>query len=504
MLVLPETITLPAEYTQGAFGAVQALWLGGEQKPFKFNLCQIADFPELKGRLKYFTLGMEYRRDTKIFPIEKFGYNSIMIPRWEADYSSYRGEGFYKEMIADLNKRGIRESQSFLGPFRIMEIVAGNKTAQKEAEELFHPVTHKQKVDFSVLNARDINDSIAIDIKNRTLACPAMVSRGNYMKKTLDIFKTAIDYGYNNFCVDEEHWTNGGTVCFCKNCNAEYEKRVKAAGLPPVDMKVVARDGGDKYVKHYDIWWDMKTDQIAEIYRQIRELIDTYRPLPNGKKRVLMLWIDERVDLNNKYYSAITNRLTDHRKLAKYADELLPMCYEADARRVIATAKRCSKLIEGCRAKTVMGLSPNRSYEYHRVLSGNMAELNAFEQQILESFFNGATGVTTWALTAGFRGAYDFLNSINAVNRMLPIEEIVYFGKPVKVSTDNPAVMVTALEYKGRIAVLLREYSSKDVAFKLILPPGVKSATDTFTGKKLDSLQMKFSGSDRIHTLLLE
>ena len=489
---------------KGAFGAVQAIWKGGEQKPFKFNLCQIENFPELKAPLKYFTLGMEYRRDTKLFPIEKFGYNSIMIPRWESDYSKYRGEGFYKEMIEDLNKRGIRESQSFLGPFRIMDIVAGNGVARKEAEELFHPVVHKQKVDFSVLNARDINDSIAIDIKNRKLACPAMVSQGNYMKKTLDIFKTAIDYGYNNFCVDEEHWTNGATVCFCKNCNAEYEKRVKAAGLPAVDMKVVARDGGDKYVKHYDIWWDMKTDQIAEIYRQIRELIDTYRPLPNGKKRTLMLWIDERVDLNNKYYSAITNRLTDHRKLAKYADELLPMCYEADSRRVITTAQRCSKLIEGCRAKTVMGLSPNRTYEYHRVLSGDLADLKAFEQQILESYFNGAKGVTIWSLTAGFRGAYDFVNTINAVNRMLPIEEIVFCGKPVKVDVDNPSVLVTALEFKGKVAVFLREYSNKDITVNFKMPGKCTSATDTLTGKVLTGQQLKFSGDNRLHTLLLQ
>ncbi len=487
-----------------AFGAVQAIWKGGEQKPFKFNLRQITDFPELKGRLKYFTLGMEYRRDTKLFPIEKFGYNSIMIPRIEGDYSRYRGDGFYKEMIEDLNKRGIRESQSFLGPFRIMDIVAGNKVAKKEAEELFHPEVHKQKVDFSVLNALDINDNIAVDIKNRKLACPSMVSQGNYMKKTLDVFKTAIDYGFNNFCVDEEHWTNGGTVCFCRNCTAEYEKRVKAAGLPAVALKTVARDGGEVYTRHYDIWWDMKTDQIAEIYRQIRELIDTYRPLPDGRKRTLMLWIDERVELNSKYYTAITNRLTDHRKLAKYADELLPMCYEADARRVIATARRCSELIKGCRAKTVMGLSPNRSYEYHRVLSGDMAGLKAFEEQILESYFNGAVGVSIWALSSGFRGAYDFCNSINAVNRILPIEEIVYYGKPVTVRTDNSAVMVTALEYKGKIAVLLREYSGKNISFNLILPPGFKSATDTFTGRKLDSMQLKFSGENRIHTLLLE
>ena len=497
-------LQIDGKLKKGSFGAVQALWKGGEQTPFKFNLCQIKDFPELKGRLKYFTLGMEYRRDTRIFPIEKFGYNSVMIPRWEADYSSYRGEGFYKEMIADLNKRGIREIQSFLGPFRIMDIVAGNEVAKKEAEELFHPTVHKQKVDFSVLNARDINDSIAIDIKNRKLACPAMVSQGNYMKKTLDIFKTAIDYGYNNFCVDEEHWTNGATICFCKTCNAEYEKRVKAAGLSPVDMKVVARDAGEKYLKHYDIWWDMKTDQIAEIYRQIRELIDTYRPLPNGKKRILQLWIDERVDLNSKYYSAITNRLTDHRKLAKYADELLPMCYEADARRVTATAQRCSKLIEGRRAQTVMGLSPNRSYEYHRVLSGNLAGLRAFEEQILESFFNGAKGVTTWALTAGFRGAYDFVNSINAVNRMLPIEEIVFCGKPVKVEVDNPKVMATALEYKGKVALFLREYSSRNITCTFKMPGKCTKATDTFTGKVLNENKVEFKGENRIHTLLLQ
>ena len=112
----------------------------------------------------------------------------------------------------------------------------------------------------------------------------------------------------------------------------------------------------------------------------------------------------------------------------------------------------------GTKAKLVMGLSPNRVYEYYRVASRNYAPMEAETQQMLEAAFNGAKGVIFWWHRGAFRGAMGFYNIARAVQMLQPIEDILLNGKPCEVPCSNPDVRVTAMEWNGRIAVFARNY----------------------------------------------
>lgn len=494
-------LQLVGPVTDKSFIGVQTFWKGGEQKVNKIKVLEIAKLPELERPLKHFSIGLEFRRGLDNWPIEKAGFNTLMQPRVEQELDNHKGDGLYAEQIKKLSDRGIRMAMSFLGPYKPTAVLLNLGSSRKVAGTLLHPQKHYKEIDFSEFAAINIEGKPAAGSKNYMLVCPGAMTRGRYAEKTLDIFKTAIDYGFDNFVVDEEHWAFGSSICFCKNCTAEFNKRCQNANLKIVDLKIVAVNE-KKYPKHFDIWWDMKTDQVAEIYKQIRNTIDTYRP--NGNKRTLSIWVDRRTSLNSKRYSAIEHRLSDYRKLAKYADELLPMCYEADSELIRNTAKVCSELIKGCRAKLIMGISPNRYYEYNRVLTQDFAGVDALEQQILESCFSGAAGIMIWAPYSGLRGANGMLNTARAVKRILPIEDILYYGKEVKIACSNPAVKVTAREYKGQIALFLRNYSIKTMEAQVTLPGNIKTVIDTFSGKEVKEPKFKFDGSQRIHTLLLK
>ena len=494
-------LQLTGPVTDKSFIGLQAFWKGGEQKLHKIKVLEIAKLPELERPLKHFSIGLEFRRGLDNWPIEKAGFNFLMQPRVEQELENHKGDGFYAEQISKLNQRGIRAAMSFLGPYKPTAVLLNQGKARKVAGTLLHPQKHYKEIDFSEFAAININGKPAAGSKNYMLVCPGAMTRGRYAEKTLDIFKTAIDYGFDHFVVDEEHWAFGSSICFCKNCIAEFNKRCKNAGLKIVDLKIVALNE-KKYPAQFDIWWDMKTDQVAEIYKQIRHTIDNYRP--NGKKRTLSLWVDRRTSLNSKRYSAIENRLSDYRKLAKYADALIPMCYEADSEIIRKTASVCSELIKGCRARLIMGISPNRFYEYNRVLTQDFAGVDALEQQILESCFSGAAGIMIWAPYSGLRGANGMLNTARAIKRILPVEDILYFGKDVKIACSNPAVTVTAREYKGQIALFLRNYSEKTMEAEITLPGNIKTVIDTFSGKEVKEPKFKFVGSQRIHTLLLK
>ncbi len=493
------SIKLNGKLPENAFMALQMRRKGWEQKPEKVKLVAVEDIPALDGRLKHFSLGMEFRRGVDSWPIEKYGFNRLMLPRKESHFfEAPVNDTFYKDTVSALAKRNISLTVSFMGPFRYFHIIRNNKTAKtalKQAGVTYLPVKKTEDI--------DMKDYWAVNSEGQRIAmfCPGGVTRGRYLEKTLETFKIGIDYGIDNFTTDEEHWGNGAAICFCKFCQEEFSKRQKAAGLEVVDMKTVAGNER-KYPAHTELWWNMKTDQVAELYKHIRNVLDTYKP--NGRKRTLSVWVDRRANPTEKVYNAIANRLSDYRKLSRYIDELLPMCYEADENIIIATTRNTSSLVDGVTCKLIMGLSPCRYYEYFRVMNQDFAPRKGFEHQILETFFNGGKGVMVWAPASGLRGAFDMRNAALAVKRTLPIEEILYFGKEVSVKCDNPAVKVTAVEYKGKIAVFLRNYSAKTVECTLDMPGNMKSAVDTLTGKKLDSLKFKFEGENRIHTLLLQ
>ena len=498
--VLAFCLKLKKALPEGSKAYLQTRWDGGSLKMLKYNVKEVSGFPQLKGQLKHLTMGIQARRDPARQPLEIYGMNRLMYIRQESDfYYEHRGVGHHQAMLDKLEKeRNIEGIMAYLSFYRLSRFfrAKNSKPLLKEIGTLFTP-----KREYKPLENPDKLWAVDMTGKKTGLLCLYNCTRTRYMDKTLDQHKVAMDYGWNNFAIDEEHWSNGATLCCCEDCNKEFARRAKAAGLEVVDLITLANNP-EKYPRQSELWWDMKTDLVAEIYKMMRENLDTYKP--NGKQRKLLIWVDRRVSNDGTRYSAISNRLSDYRKLAVYADELLPMCYEASSAFVGRCAYETSTLIKGLRAKLIMGIAPHRAYEFNRVVTQDFGSLEALEEQIIECYFNGAKGVMIWAGERCLRGAMDMLNCANAAKRMLPIEEIVCFGKPVKLACDNPAVNVSAIEYKGKIAVFMRNYSSKSMEAELTLPASVKSITDTFTGKKLDKAKVKFAGSKRIHTLLLQ
>lgn len=200
-----------------------------------------------------------------------------------------------------------------------------------------------------------------------------------------------------------------------------------------------------------------------------------------GDDKRITVWTNSLVKENGRY-GAITQRLTDYRKIGKYVDQLWPMYYTIDSGSVGELAKTIANMLKDRRAKVVMGLCPNRYYEYYRVHSGNFAKMDAVHQQILESCFEGAVGVVFWGHLGGLRGAHDYYQIAQAVKMLQPVEEIIARGTRVELENSNPEVKVTAYKYKDRYAVFLRNYDRETVKTNLKLPG---KAVDTLTGSSV-------------------
>ena len=181
-------------------------------------------------------------------------------------------------------------------------------------------------------------------------------------------------------------------------------------------------------------------------------------------------------------------------------DWVAPMMYTDSSAEVGKNARAARRLLEGTRGNLIMGLCPNRYYEYFRVESQSFGSMDVVLEQILEAFFNGAKGVVFWSHRGGFRGTRDFRNVALAVKMIMPVEDILLNGKEITLKHSNPAVTVSAWEWKGQIAVFLRNYDHNKVKTVLDIPVGLQ-AFDTLTGKKVGK-EVVF-GSSRIKVLHL-
>ena len=405
------------EFQEGSVGYIQTIWDGGELPPQPITFKLTPPLPDVHGGMKHFRIALMEDSDRPNAEWAKVGVNTVKFTDWEVNYyhSQREPDDFYVERRKRWLDAGIRSATQFSSCFsRARNLMEGKYV--EGAHTFFHPTKHY--VDF------ELDDFRAIDnLGQKTMQiCPWY--RGPYFEKMIDNLKTTKDYGFDYVIFDEENWANGITLCHCPRC-------LKKFGKDPA-----------KFPKE---WLEFKTDAVADIYRRFKEELD-----PNT---TLAVWVDHRVE-----ESAMTNRLTDSAKLAKYVDEIYPMVYNASADFVRDRAQAFTSILKGTKAKLVMGLSPNRVYEYYRVASQNYAPLEAETQQMLEAAFNGAKGVIFWWHRGAFRGAMGFYNIARAVQLLQPIEDILLQGAPCEVPCSNPEVRVTAYEWNGRIAVFARNY----------------------------------------------
>ncbi len=475
---------------------VMALWENGAQTPQKVPLRLTEPFPEIGKGLKKLKIGLGVTSDAdkmwKLPDYHKIGVN--FMEYWEylpkRMFLNPLPDGAFSRKIRQAAERNIESYFELGGSFtRPQDALAGIMT--RELGTLHHPVKS-----FEAIKPQDIQ---AIDCTGKPvkLICPSV--RGRYYSKTVDSLKSAIDYGFDNIAYDEEVWSNGAKVCFCKRCKDLFRKFLteKYPSVSYQEPEITVREAG-KYPALEDAWWDFKTSLVTDIYQELRRIADTYRN-PERKRRQLYIWLSSSLD-GGKRYGAITDRLTDYKKFGMIFDWVAPMMYTDSSAEVGKNARAARRLLEGTRGNLIMGLCPNRYYEYFRVESQSFGSMDVVLEQILEAFFNGARGVVFWSHRGGFRGTRDFRNVALAVKMIMPVEDILLNGKEITLKHSNPAVTVSAWEWKGEIAVFLRNYDHNKVKTVLDIPVGLQ-AFDTLTGKKVGK-EVVF-GSSRIKVLHL-
>lgn len=440
-------------FKENSAAYIQALWDGGEQIPEKIVLKQIPKLPDIGKGLTYLSISLGDTTsnpgpplgDSKSRPVpqwSKFGVNGFEFWDWTVPvfHNNFLGKDFYKDRLKAFSSAGLECAIELGSAFSQSDNVMKGEFLEG-AGTLFHPVKRKVKLDPDEFRAIDING-------NQTdMVCPSY--RGVYFEKSLDSLKTAVAYGFNHVIYDEEGWRSGAILCHCKRCLKKFGKNPAA---------------------HPEEWQEFKTDQVADLYRRFRETI--------GEKRIMSVWLD--IGLSD---GAPVNRLTDYRKIALWADNVMPMYYTDASEEIGKYAKIASEKIKGGRANLIMGLAPNRTYEYYRIPSGNLASPDAEKEQIFESVFNGARGVIFWAHRSTLRGALGAYNIAQAVKELIPVEEIIVKGKPVSVPNTNPDVKVTAYDYNGEIAVFARNYDHGIVKSTVCNHPIVFDKTRTIIMK---------------------
>ena len=414
-------------FQDGCTGYVYAVWDGGQQEPYPIVFKKTPKFPEIGQGLKHFTLGLGCKTARPVPQWRKFGVNfyefyDYIVPTFIEDC---KAPDLYTQRQKEAEAAGLKYGVELGALFsRYGNVLNGRYL--KEHGTIFLP---EKKV--YQLNPKDFQ-AINVDGKPVGFVCPSY--RGPYFEKTLDLLRIAKYYGFKSVTYDDEDWAEGVTLCHCPRCLEKF-------GKDPA-----------KYPKE---WLEFKTDQVQDIYRILRETM--------GEDVVFSTWLD-----NGAPTKSVTHRLSDYRKIGKYVDYIKPMLYTANSAEVGERARFISNLLKGTRAKLIMGLSPNRVYEYYRVASRNYASPNVMREQVLESIFNGAVGIHVWNHFYGIRGALGFYNIARAVQDLMPVEDIIFYGKPVEITSSNPDVKVTAYEYNGEYAIFARNYD-RDVVKTTIL-----------------------------------
>ena len=480
---------------KGGEGYVMAVWDGGAQNPEKFDIKVTPKLPELGKGFKHFRVAMgvtsQLSSKWQVPYFNKIGVN--MLEYWEylpkVMFVDKHPDGVFNEYIktaADRNMISVLElASAFARP--------GDATKGHMVKEL--GTLHYPKKSFERIKADEIK---AVDYhgKKVNLVCPSL--RNRYYTKALDSVRVAVDYGFERVMYDEEAWSSGSSICFCERCKAQFKEflQKRYPNVPYQDPAITAQNPG-KYKELEDAWWDFKTDLVADLYQGIRNVFDSHKN-PSGKSREMGVWLSSSVGSGSvkSRYGAIADRLTDYVKFGKIFDWIAPMMYTDNSSVIYGNAIAANKLLKGTRAKLMMGLCPNRYYEYFRVEAQSFGSEDVILEQTLETFFAGAKGVIYWSHRGGFRGAKDFRNVALAVKMLMPVEDILYKGEVAELKHNNPAVNVTTWKLGKEYAVFVRNYDSGKVRTTLEIPAGMK-VYDTLTGKEvsatveLDALRVK-------------
>ena len=106
------------------------------------------------------------------------------------------------------------------------------------------------------------------------------------------------------------------------------------------------------------------------------------------------------------------------------------------------------------------------------------------EPMILESFLNGAGGITYFKF-ADFDTPEDFYYHAVALAKLRPYEDLIAAGKPVAVSAAPAGIKTSALQDKNDLLLLLGNYDGVEPQVRVTLPAPAAKMVDCNTGKTL-------------------
>ena len=106
------------------------------------------------------------------------------------------------------------------------------------------------------------------------------------------------------------------------------------------------------------------------------------------------------------------------------------------------------------------------------------------EPMILESFLNGAGGITYFKF-ADFDTPEDFYYHACALAKLRPYEDLIAAGKPVTVSAAPAGIKTSALQDKNEILLLIGNYDGLAPQVSVTLPAAAAKAVDAADGKTL-------------------
>ena len=106
------------------------------------------------------------------------------------------------------------------------------------------------------------------------------------------------------------------------------------------------------------------------------------------------------------------------------------------------------------------------------------------EPMILESFLNGAGGITYFKF-ADFDTPEDFYYHAVALAKLRPYEDLIAAGKPVAVSAAPAGIKTSALQDKNEILLLIGNYDGVNPQASVTLPAAAAQVVDGANGKTL-------------------
>ncbi len=157
----------------------------------------------------------------------------------------------------------------------------------------------------------------------------------------------------------------------------------------------------------------------------------------------------------------------------KYTDMAQPSLYVAgNAEKVHKVVRYCAEQMN-FNKKLIVFLTAGTYGEY---------DPEKLEHMILESFLNGAGGITYFNYR-NFDTPEDFFYHARALSILRPYEDLIAQGKQLILAAEPANALVSALQSGNEVLLIAGNYSKTTPRVKIALPDKTSKAVDAVTGK---------------------